>query len=155
MRKVMFTALLTVFLGAVLARGEKLKGIYSGSGGMSEDVHRVVMIEFGEDGTALIQQNWTGKEPQVWHGRWTKDGKQVTISFDAEKNQPTPKPLLLQMKRSVLTPTSWDATLLGVLGPPKLSPFGGKNIKQHSVSTCQGINTRDPSQNCVTWSSRN
>jgi hypothetical protein len=131
----------------------KLKGIYSGSGGLSQEVHRTVMIEFGEDGTALIQQNWTEKDPQVWHGRWTQDKDQVKIVFDPVKDQKAPDPLLMEMKRSTLTPTSWDAAAMGVLGPPKLAPFGGKNVKQHSVATCQSMNTRDPSQNCVTWSS--
>jgi hypothetical protein len=40
-----------------LAQGVKLKGFYSGSGGFSPEVHRVVMIEFANDGTAIVEQN--------------------------------------------------------------------------------------------------
>jgi hypothetical protein len=56
-----------VLLVSSAAHADKLKGIYTGSGGMSEDVHRVVLIEFAEDGTALVQQNWVGRSPQAWH----------------------------------------------------------------------------------------
>jgi hypothetical protein len=63
-----------VLLVASAARADKLKGIYTGSGGMTEDVHRVVLIQFAEDGTALVQQNWTGKAPQTWHAHWIQRG---------------------------------------------------------------------------------
>jgi len=155
MQRTIVTTLLATLLLGVSAQAEKLKGIYSGSGGLSQEVHRVVMMEFGEDGTVLIQQNWTGKDPQVWHGSWSQEGKQVKITFNPIKDKITLKPLVMEFKRSTLTPTSWDPDALGVMGPPKMAPFDGKNIKQHSVATCQGINTRDPSQNCETWSSRN
>jgi hypothetical protein len=143
-----------MLVASTLHAADKLKGVYSGSGGFSPDVHRVLMVEFGEDGTAILQQNWVGKDPQVWHARWTQEGKQVRIEFDAVKDQPAVKPLVCEMKRGTLVPTSWDANALGVLGPPALTPFGGKNVQQHSVATCQSLNTGNPSMNCTTWSSR-
>jgi hypothetical protein len=156
MRFLPVTAILIAMLAAapsVYGAG-RLKGVYAGSGGVSQEVHRVVMVEFGEDGSALVQQNWVGKDPQLWHARWSQDGKQIKIVFEAQKDQPVLDPLLLKMKGSTLTPTEWDVKALGVLGPPKLTPFGGSNIKQQSVATCQSMNSRDPSQNCVTWDSR-
>ncbi|MDE1176606.1 MAG: hypothetical protein PW789_08350 [Edaphobacter sp.] len=149
-----FYALVLLLCCTASLSSETLKGFYSGSGGLSQEVHRVIMIEFGEDGSALVQQNWVGKDPQVWHGRWTMDGKTVTVAFNAEKSESPQKPLVMEMKRSVMTPTSWDAATLGVLGPPKLAPFGGKNIKQHSVATCQAIRSSDASGHCTTWDSR-
>ena len=139
---------------STLQGAEKLKGVYSGSGGLTAEVHRVMMVEFGEDGTAILQQNWTGKDSQVWHARWMQDGKKLTITFDAVKDTPTIAPLLCDLKHGTLVPTSWDAKVLGVMGPPQLTPFGGKNPQQHSVATCQSLNSGNPSHNCVTWDSR-
>ena len=54
-------ALAAVLLVPVSAPADKLKGFYSGSGGVTQEVHRIVMIEFATDGTAIIQQNWEGR----------------------------------------------------------------------------------------------
>ncbi|WP_035352895.1 hypothetical protein [Edaphobacter aggregans] len=151
-RRMMIVAVMLA--ASTLQAAEKLKGVYSGSGGLTAEVHRVVMVEFAEDGTAIIQQNWTGKDSQVWHARWTQDGKKLTITFDAVKDKPAIEPLLCDLKRGTLVPTSWDAKVLGVMGPPQLTPFGGKNVQQHSVATCQSLNSGNPSHNCVTWDSR-
>ncbi len=142
------------FLLASAASADKLKGIYTGSGGMSADVHRVVLVEFAEDGSALVQQNWAGRSPQTWHARWTQSGKQVTLTFDPVKDAPTPTPLALNMKNGSLVPATWDSTALGLLGPPTLAPFSGKNVKKHSVASCMALNMTDPSQSCVQWDSR-
>ena len=143
-----------VLLAAGLAHADKLKGFYSGSGGVAREVHRVVRIEFAADGTALIQQNWEGKDPQTWHAHWTQDGKLVTVKFDTVKDKPSVDPLVFDFKRGTLTPTSWDATALGVLGPPKLAPFGGKNVQKGSVSGCTNLYANNPGNNCVKWDSR-
>jgi hypothetical protein len=138
----------------MLHAAEKLKGIYSGSGGLSPEVHRVVLLEFAEDGTAILQQTWQEKNPQVWHARWTQDGKKLRLTFEPVNEEPPIDPLLCEIKHGTLVPTSWDAKALGVLGPPKLSPFGGHNVKPHSVATCQSLNTGNPTMNCTTWDSR-
>lgn len=151
--RLMLVAVMLVF-ASTLNAAEKLKGVYSGSGGMTAEAHRVLMVEFGEDGTAILQQVWTGKDPQIWHARWVKDGKQVRITFDPVKDQPAIDPLVCEMKHGTLTPTAWDSKALGILGPPPLMPFGGKNVQQHSVATCQSLNSGNPSNNCVTWDSR-
>ena len=140
------------------ARADKLKGFYSGSGGYSAEVHRVLLIDFAADGSALIQQKWHDKDPQTWHAHWKQDGKIVTLIYEPAKNAPTsasplPEPLIFTFKHGTLTPTSWDTSTLGVLGPPPLTAFGG-NVPQHSsVAACQSLNTLDPTGNCVTWSS--
>jgi hypothetical protein len=144
----------TVLLTPTLA-AEKLKGFYSGSGGLSEEVHRVVLVNFGADHTAIVQQNWIGKDPQTWHAHWTQDGNKVTITFDPIKDKPAIQPLLLTIKHGTLIPTSWDLPALGVLGPPNLSPFGGKNVQTNSVAGCQSLNSLNPANNCVTWESGN
>ncbi len=147
-------ALTAVMLAPVPAHADKLKGFYSGSGGFAQEVHRTVMIEFATDGTAIIQQNWVGKDPQTWHAHWVQDGKLVTVKFDVVKDKPGMDPLVFDFKHGSLTPTSWDATALGVLGPPKLAPFGGKNVQQNSVSNCTNIYAGTPGRNCVKWDSR-
>ena len=147
-------ALTAVLLAPGSAHADKLKGFYSGSGGVTQEVHRVVMIEFATDGTAIMQQSWAGKEPQTWHAHWTQDGKLVTVKFDAVKDKPSVDPLVFDFKHGTLTPTSWDATVLGILGPPKLAPFGGKNVQQDSVATCTNLYATTPGHNCVRWDSR-
>lgn len=132
---------------------DKLKGFYAGSGGISQEVHRVLVIEFAADGTAILQQKWHDKDPQTWHAHWKRENKNVTITYDAAKDSPTPDPLLFNFNHGTLTATSWDITTLGPLGPPKLTPFGGKNAQVNSVASCQSLNTVDPTRDCVTWGS--
>jgi hypothetical protein len=155
MRNRLTTLFVAMLISAsMLHAAEKLKGVYSGSGGISAEVHRVLMVEFGEDGTAILQQSWAGKDPQIWHARWVQEGKDVRIAFDPVKDQPAVDPLVCKLKHGTLVPTSWDPKALGVLGPPQLAPFGGKNVKQHSVASCQSLNTGNPTMNCTTWNSR-
>jgi hypothetical protein len=136
---------------------EDLKGFYAGSGGIAADVHRVVLIDFAADGTALIQQKWHNKHLRTWHARWKRDRDTVTLTYEAARDTPKhstlPAPLVFTFKQGSLTATSWDAPTLGVLGPPSLTPFGG-NAKQHpSVASCQSLNTSDPTGDCITWKS--
>lgn len=137
--------------GANAAR--KLNGFYSGSGGMSADVHRVVLIEFAADGTAILQQKWHNKDAETWHANWKQERSKVTITYDPTKHNPVPDPLILKIKHGTLVPTSWDAPTLGALGPPQLTPFGGNVPQVTSVKGCQSLNTLDPRRDCVTWGS--
>jgi hypothetical protein len=145
--------LLAVALSPSAHAAKKLEGFYSGSGGISSEVHRVVLIEFAADGTAILQQTWQGKDPQTWHANWKQEKKKVTITFDPSKHNPVPDPLILNLKHGSLIPASWDATTLGLLGPPHLTPFGGNVPMVTSVASCQSLNTLDPRRDCVTWGS--
>ena len=150
-------ALILILLGVALSpfahAAKKLNGFYSGSGGISAEVHRVLLIEFAADGTAILQQKWHDKDPQTWHANWKQEKNKVTITFDPTKHNPVPDPLILNIKHGTLVPTSWDTTTLGVLGPPQLTPFGGNIPKVTSVASCQSLNTVDPTRDCVTWGS--
>lgn len=146
--------LIAALVATPLHAAEKLKGFYSGSGGISAEVHRILLVQFAVDGTVILQQTWDNKPTQTWHAHWAQDGKEVKITFDTVKDGATPSPLEMKIDHGTLTATSWDAAALGPLGPPKLAPFGGKNIQRSTVSTCQSLNSRDPSADCVTWSTR-
>jgi hypothetical protein len=139
------------------AHAEDLKGFYAGSGGLSPEVHRVVLIDFAADGTAIIQQKWHNKHLRTWHAHWKKDRDTVTLTYevarDTPKSKPLPQPLVFTFKRGTLTATTWDAPTLGVLGPPNLTPFGGKDVQHPSVASCQSLNTFDPTGDCITWKS--
>jgi hypothetical protein len=145
--------LLIAALAPFAQAARKLNGFYSGSGGISAEVHRVLLIEFADDGTAILQQKWHGKDPQTWHANWKQERNKVTITYDPTKHNPVPDPLILNIKHGALVPTSWDATTLGPLGPPQLTPFGGHVPKVTSVASCQSLNTVDPTRDCVTWGS--
>src|ERR1700733_3332365 len=93
LRAIAALALLLATLSYPL-HADKLNGFYSGSGGFSQDVHRVLLIEFAADGTAILQQKWHDKDAQTWHARWKKDGKTVTLTYEHAKNAPTPAPSL-------------------------------------------------------------
>jgi len=145
-----------LLLAATPLFAAKLDGIYSGSGGLTPELHRVVLIVFADDGTALIQQKYDNRpSPEVWHTRWVKQDDNVTLTFDPVANHPTPKPAKFTFKRNTLTPTTWDGDALGVLGPPQLRPFGGHLPHRATVNGCISINPNDPAQNCVTWDSKN
>jgi hypothetical protein len=119
-----------ILLGLVLsspAYADKLKGIYAGSGGFSQDVSRTVFIGFGANVTAVLQQEWHNKDPQTWHACWKQEKKEITLTYDAVKDIPLPDPLIFAFKHG--TPTSRDTTTLGLLGPPKLTRFGGKTLR--------------------------
>jgi hypothetical protein len=147
-------AALCAVLCAPAHAAEKLKGFYSGSGGLTSETTRVVLLEFGADGTAILEQTRAGENHQVWHAHWTRQGKEVTLTFDPVKDQPTLQPLVFTFKHGTLSPTSWDKTALGILTPPKLTPFAGANVPTGSVATCQVVSSTDPNKTCVTWDSR-
>jgi hypothetical protein len=144
-------ALILLVTLAPSARADKVKGFYAGSGGGAHEDPRTVFIEFAADGTAIVQQTLQEKDTQTWHARWKKSRKSITLTYDALKDAPTPTPLVFSFKSGALIPTSWDASTLGALGPPKLTPFGGRNAQAGSVSACQSLNTLDPRRDCVTW----
>lgn len=135
------------------ARADKVKGFYAGSSGGVHEEHRTVFIEFAADGTAIVQQTWHDKDTQTWHARWKKSRNSITLTYDAAKDAPTPSPLVFSFKSGALIPTEWDPSTLGIHGPPKLTPFGGRNPQAGSVSACQSLNTLDPRRDCVTWGS--
>jgi hypothetical protein len=135
------------------ARADKLKGFYVGSGGITNEVSRVVMVEFATDGTVIVQQNWVGKDPQTWHAHWTKDGSTVTVNFDPVKDRAAMEALVMTFKHGTLTPTSWDP-VMGILGPPKLAPIGGKNAQVTSVQSCRSLASTSGGSKCVLWDSR-
>ena len=144
-----------VLLIAASAHAEKLKGFYTGSGGLSEDVHRVVMVQFAEDSTALVQQNWDSGDSQVWHAHWIQQGNKVTITFDPQQKFPMVAPLVLNIKHGSLVPETWDSAVLGPLGPPALAPFAGKNVLKHSVAGCVSLANNDPTlRDCTQWETR-
>ena len=64
--RVMLVAVMLVFVSTLNA-AEKLKGVYSGSGGFTSEAHRVLMVEFGEDGTCRFC-NRSGREKTRRYG---------------------------------------------------------------------------------------
>lgn len=150
MRKLLLIALLLSFAPA---HADKLKNFYMGSGGYSAEVHRVVLLELAKDGTAVLQQNWHGKDPEVWHVHWTRDGKSLSLNFDPVDGRPTPLPATFTLKNNSLIPVKWDSQFLGVLGPPTLMRFNSGNKAPGSVSGCKMVDFNQPT-GCVQWDSR-
>jgi hypothetical protein len=131
----------------------KLKNFYMGSGGYSATVHRVVLLELAKDGTAVLQQNWHEKQPETWHVHWALSGKTLTLTFDPVEGKATPTPATFNLKNNTLIPVKWDSQHLGLLGPPTLMPFSGKNTPPGSVSGCEMLDYKQPT-GCIQWDSR-
>jgi hypothetical protein len=152
LRSVCFT-FSTLFLLTSFTYAAKLKTFYMGSGGYSAEVHRVVLLELAKDGTAVLQQNWHDKQPEAWHVHWTLKGKELVLSFDPVEGKATPSPATFNLKNNTLVPVKWDSQYLGLLGPPILMPFSGKNQSQGSLSGCQMLDYSQPT-GCIQWDSR-
>src|SRR5277367_5225566 len=142
-----------ILLLAPSGRADKLKNFYMGSGGYSAEVHRVVLLELAKDGTAVLQQNWHDKDPEVWSVHWKLDGKTLTLNFDPAEGKPTPGEATFTLKNNSLVPVKWDSQFLGLLGPPTLMPFNSKSKAPGSVSGCQMLDYSQPT-GCVQWDSR-
>ncbi|WP_158751491.1 hypothetical protein [Acidobacterium sp. S8] len=132
---------------------DKLKNFYMGSGGYSAEVHRVVLLTLAKDGTAVLQQNWHEKDPEVWHVHWTLDGKTLAITFDTVEDKPSPSPATFTLKHNSLIPVKWDSQFLGILGPPTLMPFSTDKQAPGSVAGCKMLDYSQPT-GCTQWDSR-
>lgn len=142
-----------VFTVAASGYAAKLKNFYMGSGGYSAEVHRVVLLTLAKDNTAVLQQNWQGKDPEVWHVHWSFDGTTLSLTFDPVDGKPTPSPATFTLKNNQLTAVKWDTQYLGILGPPSLMPFAKKKQAPGSVSGCQMLDYSQPT-GCTQWDSR-
>src|ERR1700733_11286201 len=69
---------------------DKLNGFYSGSGGFSQDFHRVLLIEFAADGTAILQQKWHDKDPQTWHAHGSRTKNRSPSPTTSPATNPSP-----------------------------------------------------------------
>lgn len=145
--------LIALLLSVAPSYADKLKSFYMGSGGYSAEVHRVILLTLAKDGTAVLQQNWHGKDPEVWHVHWTREGKSLVLNFDTVSGKQTPAPASFMMKNNSLVPVKWDSQFLGILGPPTLMPFSSKSKAPGSVSGCQMLDYSQPT-GCVQWDSR-
>jgi hypothetical protein len=65
---------------------EKLNGFYSGSGGISADVHRVLLIEFAADGSAIPSAEVAHNRSPNLARQLEQERNKVTITFDPTKH---------------------------------------------------------------------
>ena len=147
-----FLILLTLSVSAS-GYADKLKNFYMGSGGYSAEVHRVVLLTLAKDGTAVLQQNWHQKDPQVWPAHWSLEKNTLALTFDTANGKPTPSPATFTLKSNSLIPVKWDSQFLGVLGPPALMPFAKNKQAPGSVTGCQMLDYSQPT-GCTQWDSR-
>ncbi|HYK37718.1 hypothetical protein [Alloacidobacterium sp.] len=148
-----YVALVTIAFLAASSYADKLKNFYMGSGGYSAEVHRVVFLELAKDGTAILQQNWHEKDPEVWHLHWKLNKKSLVLDFDPVDGRPTPSQATFTLKNNSLIPVKWDSQFLGILGPPTLMPFSSGNNAPGSVSGCKLVDYTQPT-GCIQWDSR-
>jgi hypothetical protein len=130
-----------------------LKTFYSGSSMASDGSARTITVQFSEDGTGLYEDN-SGKGDIKKNVHWFRDGKKVTIEFEPVSGQAAAPPLAFEVQRSSLVPVGDFNAQIGILGFPKLHPFGpAKVVKSSGLPTCVN-GMPGPCAMRETWSSR-
>jgi hypothetical protein len=107
---------------AVFAAGPPAdpSGIYQGHAPAADAAKRVFTLNLAADGTASLTTVYIGKSDTTQHGRWTQNGSQVVMTFDAMGPNRPPHPITFRHQGHELRPLHWDPSEWGRVGPPVL-----------------------------------
>jgi hypothetical protein len=122
LRVVLAGAVLTVSSLSALAAGtENLNHNYAGIYVTRLPKTAPTMsVSLGEDGTATVTQD-PGQGSTTYFGKWSDNGNQVKITFDAMEGAPQQAPMIFAYEHSKLQPVSWDHDAWGKLQPPTMT----------------------------------
>jgi hypothetical protein len=95
-------------------------GIYQGHAPAADAARRVFTLNLAADGTAILITLYIGKNDATQHGRWTQNGSQILLTFDAMGSNRPPHPITFRHRGHVLSPIHWDPSEWGRSGPPVL-----------------------------------
>jgi hypothetical protein len=98
----------------------ELSGIYQGHAPAPDAARRVFTLNLSADGTAVFTTQYIGKSDVVEHGRWTRNGSQVTLNLDPMGPNGPPRPITFRHQDHQLRPVHWDPSEWGRAGPPVL-----------------------------------
>jgi hypothetical protein len=95
-------------------------GIYQGHAPAADAARRVFTLNLAADGTAILTTLYIGKNDATQHGRWTQNGSQILLTFDAMGTNRPPHPITFRHRGHELSPIQWDPSEWGRAGPPIL-----------------------------------
>jgi hypothetical protein len=77
-------------------------------------------VSLGPDGSATVTQD-PGQGSTTYFGKWSDEGNQVKVTFDAQEGEPLPAPMVFEASHSKLQPITWDHEAWGKLQPPTMT----------------------------------
>jgi hypothetical protein len=95
-------------------------GTYQGHAPTADAARRVFTLNLAADGTAILTTLYIGKNDAMQHGRWTQNGSQIQLTFDAIGPNRPPHPITFRHRGHELSPIHWDPSEWGRAGPPVL-----------------------------------
>jgi hypothetical protein len=95
-------------------------GTYQGHAPAADAARRVFTLNLAADGTAILTTLYIGKNDATQHGRWTQNGSQILLTFDAMGPNRPPHPITFRHRGHELSPIHWDPSEWGRAGPPVL-----------------------------------
>jgi hypothetical protein len=96
-------------------------GTWQGHAPAADAAHRVFTLSLAADGAAVWDTLYIGKDSVTQHGRWTRSGRQIVLTFDAVGSNRPPQPITFRYQDHQLHPVQWDRSEWGHTGPPSLS----------------------------------
>jgi NlpE N-terminal domain len=126
-----FAAACATMLGG--GRVADLSGTYQGHAPAADAARRVFTLELVQDGTAILDTLYIGKEDATQHGRWTLSGSQVVLTFDAMGPNRPSHPITFRHRDHALSPIHWDPSEWGRSGPPVLHRSRSKTISSGNL----------------------
>jgi hypothetical protein len=103
-------------------------GTYQGYAPAADPAKRVFTLNLAADGTAVFTTLYIGKNEATQYGRWTQNGSQILLIFDAIGPNLPPHPLTFRRRRHQLSPVQWDPSEWGRAGPPVLRRSRPKTV---------------------------
>jgi NlpE N-terminal domain len=102
------------------SRETDLAGVYQGRAPASDAARRVYTLNLASDGTAMLTTQYIGKDNVTMQGRWTRNGREIVLTFDSLGPNGPPRPITFRYRGHELSPVHWDPNEWGRTGPPIL-----------------------------------
>ena len=77
-------------------------------------------VSLGPDGTATVTQD-PGNGSSTYFGKWTDDGRQIKVTFQAAAGEPAPAPMVFEVDHGKMQPVTWDHEAWGNVHPPTMT----------------------------------
>jgi NlpE N-terminal domain len=112
----------TLLASGLSASGHEtdLAGVYQGRAPASDAARRVYTLNLASDGTAMLTTQYIGKDNVTMQGRWTRNGREIVLTFDSLGPNGPPRPITFRYRNHELSPLHWDPNEWGRTGPPIL-----------------------------------
>lgn len=95
-----------------------ISGTYQGHAPANDAARRVFTLNLAADGTATLNTLYIGKDDARQYGRWTRNGSQIVLTFNAVGSNRPPGAITFRHRDHELSPIRWDSSEWGRSGPP-------------------------------------